>query len=309
MGCGASASVHDAKPHRVQPEACALDTPTVVLVQAPGAVVMPWRDSVEAILVLFLGGEETGNAWASLIFGDRAPTGRLPIMMPVSEDDTIKPTTSLSVDYSEGLKTSYRNPSFKAAYPFGHGLAYTSFEYLAVVGGNCSSNATDAVQCVELRVHNNGSRAGRTVVQAYLELPRWTGYETPILRSFQKTASIMPGESQQVLLAFSAKDLSYYDAATGGWPMPEKVTVHVGESSQDIRAKVLLTVPGGVKHSTSWMQEHGYVFALTACLVLAALATAAAVGIICQRRVSKRKARFQTEMALCETGQSSSGEE
>jgi len=223
-------------------------TPTVVLMQAPGAVVMPWRDSVAAILVLFYGGEETGNAWASVLFGDHAPTGRLPLMMPESEADTIPPSSSLSVPYTEGFKTSYRNPLFKAAFPFGHGLTYTSFEYRAAEGGNCSVGATeasDAFQCIHLNVSNTGSRPGRTVVQAYVELPPEAGYETPVLRSFQKTGIMMPGSSKHILLSFSARELSFYDPAITGWQLPANVTAHIGESSQDIRQKVLLKVPGG----------------------------------------------------------------
>ncbi|CAK0811902.1 unnamed protein product [Prorocentrum cordatum] len=58
----------------------------VVLVQSPGAFVAPWRDSVAGILAMFLGGQETGAAWASILFGDRSPAGRLPLMLPATED-------------------------------------------------------------------------------------------------------------------------------------------------------------------------------------------------------------------------------
>lgn len=48
---------------------------TVVLIQAPGAVLMPWRHSINSILTMFLGGQETGSAWADVVFGDHAPSG------------------------------------------------------------------------------------------------------------------------------------------------------------------------------------------------------------------------------------------
>ncbi|CAE8583990.1 unnamed protein product [Polarella glacialis] len=260
--------------------------PTVVLMQVPGAIVMPWRDSVAAILVLFFGGEETGNAWASVLFGDRAPTGRLPLMMPESEADTIPPSSSLSVPYTEGLKTSYRNPLFKAAFLFGHGLTYTSFEYGAAEGGNCSvgaPEASEALQCIHLNVSNTGSRPGRTVVQAYVELPPEAGYETPVLRSFQKTGIIMPGSSQHILLSFSARELSFYDPGITGWQLPATVTAHIGESSQDIRQKVLLKVPGGgIIHPA---EVPG--FLLPAALIVLAIALIA--GLVCglQKRSSQ----------------------
>merc|ERR1740117_842490 len=63
----------------------------VVLTQICGAIVMPWRGQVSGILSLFLGGQETGSAWADVLFGDVAPIGHLPLMMPESEADQIAP--------------------------------------------------------------------------------------------------------------------------------------------------------------------------------------------------------------------------
>lgn len=93
-----------------------------------------------------MGGVATGSAWASFLFGDTRPTGRqleldfllffwmffgcfwvksngfgaqrpterLPIMMPLTANDTVKVTEADEVVYSEGLFTSYRSPVFKA---------------------------------------------------------------------------------------------------------------------------------------------------------------------------------------------------
>lgn len=226
-------------------------TKTVVLIQTPGAVLMPWRDSVASILVLFLGGEETGNAWANILFGDYAPAGRLPIMMPESDADTIAPSTSQVVEYSEGLDTSYRNPGFRAAFPFGHGLTYTTFSYGAATAvGNCSAGI---LQCISVSVRNDGSRPGRTVVQLYLQLPAFSGYKTALLRSFKKTGIILPGTSQHVILHLSAKELSYYDIGTKQWQLPFSAVAHIGESSADIRQTVELEIPGGIRPAFSWL--------------------------------------------------------
>ena len=67
---------------------------TVALVAAPGAFLTPWRAEVAAAAVLFLGGQESGSAWADVLFGDVAPTGRLPITLPAS--DLIGPSTTPS---------------------------------------------------------------------------------------------------------------------------------------------------------------------------------------------------------------------
>merc|ERR1711959_623233 len=90
---------------------------------------MPWRNSVEAIAASFYLGQETGNAWAAVLFGDYAPTGRLPISMPASDADTIQPGTGGTVTYSEGLSVGYRNKNFASSFPFGHGLSYPNFSF------------------------------------------------------------------------------------------------------------------------------------------------------------------------------------
>ena len=141
--------------------------PVVVLVQAPGTVVLPWRDAVDSIALMFLGGEFTGAGWTKLLFGEVSPSGKLPIMLPKHEDYTVHPGQEPDVMYSEGLFTSYRAPSAPetAAYPFGHGLSYTDFEIAAPQAYECS-----AILCISTTVTNIGARyPGSEVVQAYAE--------------------------------------------------------------------------------------------------------------------------------------------
>lgn len=218
----------------------------VVLVQAPGAVLMPWRDSATAILTMFLGGQETGNAWADVLFGDHAPTGRLPIMMPATESDSIPPVLDDQVVYSEGLSTSYRNPAFAAAFPFGHGLTYTTFEYSDASTGSCDSDVGGgAIVCVRCKVRNIGGTAGRTLAQLYLELPAAAGQPAPLLKGFQKTAEIAPGSASEVIFRLSARDLSYFDIGSQSFVQASTAVAHIGESSADIRlhATVALAPP------------------------------------------------------------------
>ena len=110
-------------------KAVSSEAPTIVLLQIPGAVLMPWRGEVAAVATQFMGGVATGAAWANFLFGDVAPRGKLPIMMPETSADVIPVGLDPEVVYSEGLLTSYRSPVLRAAFPFGHGLAFTTFEY------------------------------------------------------------------------------------------------------------------------------------------------------------------------------------
>ena len=141
----------------------------IVLMQVPGTIILPWKDDVDAIVLMFLGGEFTGYGWTSVLFGDQSPCGKLPIMLPKSQEYTIEPGVEHDVVYSEGLFTSYRSKSADeaTAYPFGHGLSYTEFRYSEPKQVQCDSKA--ALVCVQITVKNTGSRHGAEVVQSYFE--------------------------------------------------------------------------------------------------------------------------------------------
>jgi len=264
-------------------------------VQAPGAVVMPWRDSVAAILIMFLGGQETGSAWADVLFGVHAPTGRLPLMIPESEADAIRPGVGPQVDYAEGMATSYRSKVFKAAFPFGHGLTYTTFEYRKLEIGPCDGYAV----CVRVEVENTGGTAARTVAQLYVELPASAGHPAPLLKGFQKTGLLRPGAKERVTFGLRERDISYYHVAywRSSWVKAAAFVAHVGESSADIRQSREYAVPRGVH----WWQ---------ALLLLALALGLALLGHYCYRTTAWKRAGVddlaQRVLSRCREGTLSS---
>lgn len=206
---------------------------------------MPWRDDVSAVLSLFLGGQETGNAWADVLFGAHSPTGHLPIMIPATDDDQIPPSASDSIIYAEGMATSYRNKNFKAAYPFGHGLAYTTFEY-----GKFQSHSCGEDVCVVGKITNVGERSAQATPQVYLEFPIEAGFPAPVLKGFQKTDLVYPGASAKITFRLTNRDLSYFDGLLGDgyspkWTKVKRAVAHVGASSADIRQTVSVEVGAG----------------------------------------------------------------
>src|SRR4051794_13777085 len=109
---------------------------TVVVLNSGAPVLMPWVDSVPAIVEAWYPGEEDGNALAAVLFGDVNPSGKLPVTFPRTESQTPVsspdrwPGVNGTAHYSEGLQVGYRwydaqgqDPLF----PFGFGLSYTSF--------------------------------------------------------------------------------------------------------------------------------------------------------------------------------------
>ena len=129
---------------------------TIVVVNAGAPVLLPWFDRVPATLLTWFGGQELGNALADVLFGAAEPGGRVPSTWPASEDGL--PSTA-PVDgilrYEEGLGIGYRGP-VTPRIPFGHGLGYTNWDYLAIDGNR-------------VRLVNSGTRRGREVVQVYAD--------------------------------------------------------------------------------------------------------------------------------------------
>lgn len=211
----------------------------VVVMQIPGAVVMPWKGTVSSIMALFLGGQETGYALADVLFGDHPPSGRLPFTMPETEADTIAPGLGADVVYSEGLRTGYRNKNFAAAFPFGHGLTYTNFSYSNLQVGTCPLDSA-AIVCLTVTVTNVGHRPGLTIPQLYLQLPSVAGEPSALLKGFYKTSELNPKQSQEVTFRIAPRDVSYYDADSRGFLQVDRAEAFIGESFRDLRLSAKL---------------------------------------------------------------------
>eukprot|EP01063_Lacrimia_lanifica_P036251 TRINITY_DN713_c6_g1_i1.p1 TRINITY_DN713_c6_g1~~TRINITY_DN713_c6_g1_i1.p1 ORF type:complete len:670 (+),score=265.77 TRINITY_DN713_c6_g1_i1:37-2046(+) len=199
---------------------------TVVAAVAPGACLTPWRDAVKAVLMFFLPGQEYGTALAELLFGAAAPSGRLPITLPNVENEVNFtknqwPGVGGEVEYSEGLLVGYRwytAKGVKPAYPFGHGLTYTTFSY---------SNLKVDGRKVTFTVANTGARAGVETPQVYVTLPAATASPPLQLKYFAKV-SLAAGASQDVSYTLTDRDVSYYSADKHAWVQAEGVRVGVG---------------------------------------------------------------------------------
>jgi beta-glucosidase len=157
---------------------------TVVVVNAGAPVLLPWRDEVAAVLLAWFPGQEFGNALADVLLGQVEPGGRLPTTWPAIEEDvpvlSTRPVDG-QLDYVEGLHIGYRawlRSGRRPAYPFGHGLGYTTWRYEAVDAPATARALDDVV--VAVRVRNTGRRRGKEVVQVYLSRPE-SAVERPAL--------------------------------------------------------------------------------------------------------------------------------
>jgi beta-glucosidase len=134
---------------------------SVVVVNAGAPVPLPWADQVPAVLVAWFPGQEFGNALADVLLGDREPGGRLPTVWPGAEHHHLPSTRPVggALDYAESIHVGncgYDRAQAQPAFPFGHGLGYTTWEYLDVTAPPRVDADGDAVLTV--RVRNTGTR-------------------------------------------------------------------------------------------------------------------------------------------------------
>jgi beta-glucosidase len=218
---------------------------TIVVINAGGPVVMTrWLAQVAAVLDLWYGGQEAGNALADVLFGDVDPSGKLPVSFVKQWKDSPAyghyPGEHLQVDYAEGIYVGYRyfdKKNIEPLFPFGYGLSYTKFDYsdLNVSPGKASSGAPIAVS---LQLRNSGSRPGAEVVELYVH-DGHPSVDRPVqeLKAFQRV-TLASGETKTVSFTLDRRALAFYSAAKKDWIVePGQFEVRVGSSSRDVRLR------------------------------------------------------------------------
>lgn len=221
---------------------------TVVVALAPGAFLAPWRHKTQALLVLFLSGQETGRAAGDLMLGDVTPSGKLPVTIPLLEADTIEPCIQNHCEYTEGLFAGWHVYDNKAvAYPFGHGLSYTTFGF-SIAEGHLGFHFVqgpdqEVMLAVIINITNLGSARGAEVAQLYWgydpQDPNGDGRPEKELLDFHKTRVLEPQEWQTIQFNIAEDQLTWWSPTHHHWAM-ESISVAtrhvwVGSSSRDLR--------------------------------------------------------------------------
>ncbi|WP_243229498.1 glycoside hydrolase family 3 N-terminal domain-containing protein [Microbacterium sp. CIAB417] len=116
-----------------------------------------------AVLQAFMPGVEGAGALARILAGEVNPSGHLPVQVPRSS--AALPHTYLAPPLGQdGDRIS--NLSIAPAFPFGHGLSYTTFEIVELAVDHAEI-ATDGTVTATVTIANTGEREGETVVQLY----------------------------------------------------------------------------------------------------------------------------------------------
>jgi beta-glucosidase len=217
----------------------AVNPRTVVVVNSGAPVLLGWADQVAAVLVAWFPGQEFGTALADVLCGDREPGGRLPTVWPAAEHQHLPSTRPVDgrLVYEESIQVgncAYDRAGVEPAFCFGHGLGYTSWDYLELTAPPEIEPDGDAV--VTVRVRNTGTRPGREVVQVYASCPG-SAVERPArwLAGFAAVAA-GPGQECTLQLPVPARTLAHWDADAHAWAVePGSYRLTAGRSYDDQR--------------------------------------------------------------------------
>ena len=237
----------------------------VIVLHNGSPVIMPWKDKVSGILEAYLGGEAVGKATAQVLAGIKNPCGRLAETFPLRLEDTpCYLTYGKGFDnaaYKEGVFVGYRyytTRKMKTAFPFGYGLSYTTFEYSNLSLNKKEITDKDTVE-VSVKVKNTGSRAGKTVVQLYVEAPE-AEVVRPVreLRGFEKIF-LEAGEEKTVTFTLDGRAFAYWNTLIHDWYAEEGTyKVMIGENADQMCTGEEITV-----HTTKELPK---TYSLNTCL-------------------------------------------
>ena len=211
----------------------------------------------------WLGGQAFGSAVAEVLFGHSYPSGKLSETFALSLDEFPAalnfPGGPWHVDYGEGLYVGYRyfqSYSTEVAYPFGHGLSYTTFEYAGASTPDTLFAIDDGVDVV-VQVENTGDRVGAETVQIYLRhLDPELNRPDRELAGFQKI-EIAPGNTAECSIHVDAERFAYYHDAHERWVIESgDYELLVGASAEDIKFALPLHLKSGTLPRVIYTLNH-----------------------------------------------------
>jgi beta-glucosidase len=226
--------------------------PVVLLVFSGRPLVLDWAaQHVGAILEAWFPGTEAGHALANVLFGDVAPSGKLPMSFPYTEGQeplyynqfpTGRPAGSADLTQPPGPKSRfisrYIDAPNAALFPFGFGLSFTTFRYTGVSVSRstirldeATAHSSGSLVVASATVTNSGSVAATETVQCYVG-NRGASLEQPMrsLEGFTRV-TLAPGESRTVSFPLGFNELSFFTNAGIATIEPTEYTVWIGGDS------------------------------------------------------------------------------
>ena len=217
--------------------------PVVLVLFTGRPLALAWEQkNVPAILNVWFGGSEAGDAIADVLFGDVNPSGKLTTSFPqnvgqvpiyYAHKNTGRPLGEGK--WFEKFRSNYLDVSNDPLYPFGYGLSYTTFSYSDVKLSSASLKGNQTLTA-SVTVTNTGTRDGKETVQLYIrDLVGSITRPVKELKGFQKIA-LKAGESRTVTFSITPNDLKFYNGDLKYDWEPGEFSIMIGASSRDVKS-------------------------------------------------------------------------
>ncbi len=215
----------------------------IVLVHFSGrATVMDWETkNFDAILNVWFGGSEAGDAICDVLFGDKVPSGKLSFTMPKSVSQIPIYYNHLNTGrplekgkWFQKFRSNYLDIDNEPLYPFGYGLSYTTFKYSNFRLSSSTMTETSAIKA-SVDVTNTGDYDADEVVQLYIrDLVGSVSRPVKELKDFSKI-NLKKGETKTVTFTIDAEKLKFYNSDLKYVCEPGDFNVMVGPNSNDVQ--------------------------------------------------------------------------
>ena len=215
--------------------------PVVLVLFTGRPLTMEWENkNVPAILNVWFGGTQAGNAIADVVFGDVNPSGKLTVTFPknvgqipiyYNHKNTGRPLEEGK--WFQKYKSNYLDVDNEPLYPFGYGLSYSKFSY-ENLRLNTHKITSDQKIEVKLDVLNSGSFDGQEVVQLYIR--DMVGSITRPVKEFKgfEKVFLKKGEKRTISFFIGIDDLKFYNADLKYIAEPGEFEVYVGGNSREV---------------------------------------------------------------------------
>jgi beta-glucosidase len=212
--------------------------PTIVVLVNGRPLSVGWIvNNAPAILESWMGGTESGNAIADILFGDVNPGGKLPVTVPRTVGQVPiyynHMNTGRPPEAQNRYTSKYYDLPWTPLFPFGYGLSYTTFK-IANLQLSAPRISPSGKVTVSVEVENTGRRAGDEVVQLYIR-DVVASMTRPVkeLKGFQRV-SLQPGEKRRVEFVLGPEHLGFWNREMRYVVEPGEFQVMVGANSVDV---------------------------------------------------------------------------
>ena len=241
--------------HELLAELVKMGKPVVLLNFAGRPSVLTWeKQHVPAIMNVWFGGSEMGDALCDVLFGDKVPSGKLTTSMPkttgqepiyYNHQNTGRPVADDNKKFAK-FASNCLDISNGPLYPFGYGLSYTTFEYSnfrlssqeADINGNQEATEWQNGKNITatITVKNTGNRDADEIVQLYIR-DMVASISRPVkeLKGFQRI-HLAVGESKQVSFEITPDMLKFYNAELKHIIEPGDFQIMIGTNSKEVEA-------------------------------------------------------------------------